>query len=165
MKFIPTFFASVVIATFMGWSAHAHDYKVGNLVIEHPFIPATVKVAPVAAGYMTIKNTGSEDDKLLSISSTFSGKQEIHTMKMVEGVMRMRPLQDGVVIPGGGEAKLAKGGNHMMFIKLNEQMQAGEMRDVTLVFEKAGEVKIGMIVIDPADLDDDEKEDHSGHSN
>ena len=164
MKYITTFLISVMVATFTAWSAHAHDYKVGNLVIDHPFIPATVKVAPVAAGYMTIKNTGSEDDRLVSISSNFSGKQEIHTMKMVEGVMRMRPLQDGIVIPAGGEAKLAKGGDHMMFIKLNEPMQAGELRDVTLVFEKAGEVKIGMIVIDPADLDGDHKDDHSGHT-
>ncbi len=153
------FVASCVLAS-------AHEYKVGDLIIDHPLIPATVKAAPVAAGYLTIKNNGTEADKLIRVEAGFSAKQQIHTMRMVDGVMRMRPLKEGVVIPAGGEATLQRGGNHLMFMKLSEQMQAGELRDVTLVFEKAGEIKIGMIVIDPADLDDDEDHsNHSGHSN
>lgn len=153
----------------LSFSAFAHDYKFGDLIIDHPHIPATVKSAPVAAGYFTIKNTGAQADKLLSVSAGFSAKQQLHTMTMIEGVMRMRPLKDGIEIPAGGEVSLQKGGDHLMFMELSEPMQVGELRDVTLVFEKAGEVKIGMIVIDPVDLEDENKSDdhsnHSGHTN
>ena len=169
MKLFSSFFSSFILLISLSASAFAHDYKFGDLVIDHPHIPATVAAAPVAAGYVKIKNNGTEADRLVSVSAGFSAKQQIHTMNMVEGVMRMRPLKDGVVIPAGGEAVLKQGGDHLMFMKLSEQMQAGEMRDVTLVFEKAGDIKIGMIVIDPADLDDEDQSvdhsNHSGHSN
>lgn len=171
MKRVFALVSSVLIMLATPISAFAHDYNIGDLVIEHPHIPATVKAAPVAAGYLTIKNNGSQADRLLSVSSGFSEKQQIHTMTLIEGVMRMRPLKEGIEIPAGGEVSLQKGGNHLMFMKLSEQMQAGELRDVVLSFEKAGELKVGMIVIDPADLEDDEEKasddhsNHSGHSN
>ena len=152
-------FLSVIV------SANAHDYEHGNLTISHPHIPATVKSAPVAAGYLSIKNNGEEADRLVGVSAGFSKKQELHTMTMIEGVMRMRPLKDGIEIPAGGEVLLKKGGLHIMFMRLNEQMVAGELREVELVFEKAGSVKVGMIVLDPADMDDEKaSEDHSNHS-
>jgi len=166
MKILSSFLAAAIFYFASLFSTHAHEYTFGNLIIDHPHIPATVKSAPVAAGYLVIKNNGAEADRLLSVSAEFSAKQQLHTMTLVEGIMRMRPLKDGVEIPAGDEVKLEQGGNHLMFMKLSEQMQVGEIRDVTLVFEKAGEIKIGMIVIDPVDLDDEVKteDDHSNHS-
>ena len=166
MKLFFSAIFTIVFTVVMTVSALAHDYEIGNLVISHPHIPATVKSAPVAAGYLAIKNNGTEGDRLVSVTAGFSKKQQIHTMTMVEGVMRMRPLKDGIEIPAGGEITLKKGGDHLMFMKLSEQMQAGELREVTLSFEKAGEIKIGMIVVDPEDLEGDEdvSDDHSNHS-
>lgn len=157
------FFSSLILILVFCTSAFANDYEFGDLVIEHPHIPATVEAAPVAAGYLKIKNKGGEADKLISISAEFSAKQQIHTMTMIDGVMRMRPLKGGVEIPAGGEATLRSGGDHLMFMKLNEQMEAGQMRKVTLVFEKAGELEIEMIVVDMSDLGE-ETEDHTKHS-
>jgi len=51
----------------------------------------------------------------------------------------------------------------LMFMKLNEQMEAGQMRKVTLKFEKAGELDVEMIVVDMNDLGE-ETQDHSNHS-
>lgn len=163
MKFISAFSIMFLSAFATCISAFANDYKLGNLVVEHPVIPATVKAAPVAAGYLKITNNGTEADRLVSISADFSAKQQIHTMTMIDSVMRMRPLKDGVEIPAGGEATLRAGGDHLMFMKLNEQMEAGQMRKVTLVFEKAGELEVEMLVVDMSDLGD-EKEDHTNHS-
>ncbi len=164
MKLFYPVISSIMLAFALTFSALAHDYKVGDLVIDHPHIPATVKSAPAAAGYLAIKNNGTEADRLVSVSAPFSAKQQLHTMTMVEGVMRMRPLKDGIEIPAGGEIALKKGGDHLMFMKLSEQIQVGEMREVTLTFEKAGDVKIGMMVIDPADMDHEGSEEHTNHS-
>ena len=163
MKHFLSIISSFVLMFVASSSAFASDYKIGDLVVNHPVIPATVKAAPVAAGYLKIKNNGSEADRLVSISANFSAKQQIHTMTMIDGVMRMRPLKDGVEIPAGGEATLRSGGNHLMFMKLNEQMEAGQKRKVTLVFEKAGQLEVEMVVVDMSDLGE-EKEDHTNHS-
>ena len=56
--------------------------------------------------------------------------------------MKMRPLGDGLEIPAGGSAKLQTGGNHLMFMKLREPMEVGQLRWVILEFEKAGKIQI-----------------------
>lgn len=141
----------------------AHEVVKGDLTINHPVIPATVKAAPVAAGYLEIINNGEEADRLISVSAEFSGKSEIHTMKMEDGVMKMRPLKDGITINPGETVALEKGGKHLMFMMLSEPMEIGQMRKATLVFEKAGAVVVDLLVVDPADLGEKET-DHSGHT-
>lgn len=143
--------------------ASAHDVKHGDLVIEQPVIPATVASAPVAAGYMKITNKGTEADRLVSFEADFTGKESIHTMKMIDGVMKMRPLADGLEIPAGETVALKKGGFHLMFMQLQEQMEVGQMRDVVLNFEKVGKITVKMMVMDPADMHGGDT-DHSGHS-
>jgi copper(I)-binding protein len=71
--------------------ANAKDYKVGALEVDSPWSRAIPKGASVAAGYMTIKNTGATPDRLVSVSTPVAGKVEIHEMTMDNGVMKMRP--------------------------------------------------------------------------
>ncbi len=164
MKLLHLLLTSIFSVFLVTSTAFAHDYTIGKLIIGHPHIPATVKAAPVAAGYVIIVNTGDEADRLVEVKADFSAKQQLHTMKVVDGIVRMRPLKNGITIPANSKVKLKQGGDHIMFMQLNEQMEAGQLRDVTLVFEKAGPVKVGMIVLDPEDLEEDDSEDHSDHS-
>lgn len=120
----------------------AHDYKVGTLEIMHPVARATPPGAPVSGGYMMIKNTGAEADRLIAGSVDFAGKVEIHEMTMDGDVMKMREVEGGLEIPAGGEVELRPGGYHVMFMKLGEQLKPGEKRKATLTFEKAGNVEI-----------------------
>lgn len=120
----------------------ADDYKVGALEIMHPVARATPPGAPVSGGYMTIKNTGAEADRLVAGSVDFAGKVEIHEMTMDGDVMKMRQVEGGLEIPAGGEVVLKPGGYHVMFMQLGEQLKEGEKRKATLTFEKAGEVEI-----------------------
>ena len=116
--------------------------KHGDLEIIAPMIRATLPNQPVSAGYMIIKNTGKESDRLVGGSAEFSAKTEIHEMAMENDVMKMRELADGLEIPAGDEVILKKGGLHVMFMKLSEQMVEGESRKVTLEFEKAGPIEL-----------------------
>ncbi|AKI01403.1 hypothetical protein IMCC20628_02707 [Hoeflea sp. IMCC20628] len=120
----------------------AHDYKVGELMIDHPVARATPPNAPVSGGYMTIHNNGSEADRLVSGEAAFAGRVEIHEMSMEGEVMKMRQLVDGLEVPAGGEVVLKPGGYHIMFIGLEQQLTEGETYPVTLVFEKAGSVDV-----------------------
>ena len=137
---------AVVAMSVIAATASAHEITVGSLTISDPFSRATPPSAPVAGGYMTITNNGSEPDRLIGGSALFAGPVEVHTMKMDGGVMKMRRLEDGLEIPAGGEVVLKPGSFHVMFRQLAEQLTEGELRTVTLVFEKAGEVSIEFIV-------------------
>lgn len=130
-------------------SAHAvlaHEFKVGDITIDHPWSRATPAGAKVAGGYFTIINTGSSPDRLLSISSDISAKAELHQMGVKDGVMTMRPVEGGLEIPAGGTVALKPGAYHLMFMDLKRQPKQGETFSATLTFEKAGAVKVDFAV-------------------
>lgn len=136
-------------AALLGFSATAvvaHDYKLGPIEITHPYARATPPNAPVSGGYMTIRNTGGEADRLIGGKAGFAKKVEIHEMSMENDVMKMRELPGGLEIPAGGEVELKPGGFHVMFIGLDGQLKDGETRAVTLTFEKAGSIDINFNV-------------------
>ena len=122
------------------------SYTVADLVITNVRAGATVPKAPVAGGYMVIKNNGSGPDFLVGGHAAFSGDVQIHEMKMQGDVMKMRELADGLEIPAGGEVVLKPGGYHVMFMKLTEPLSEGENRKVTLIFKNAGSVKVEFAV-------------------
>ena len=123
-------------------SAHANDYKVGALEIDHPWSRAVPKGATVAAGYLTIKNTGTEPDRLVSGSTPVAGKFEFHEMSMDKGVMRMRPVTGGVAIKPGETVELKPQSMHIMMMGLKQPIEKGKSFKGSLVFEKAGAVEI-----------------------
>lgn len=127
-------------------SVFAHEFKVGDLEIEHPWSRATPAGAKVAGGYFTVTNNGSSPDRLLSITSDISEKAELHEMGVKDGVMTMRPVSGGLEIPGGGKVRVAPGGYHLMFIGLKRQPKQGEKFPATLTFEKAGSIAVEFTV-------------------
>ncbi|MGX5804230.1 copper chaperone PCu(A)C [Bradyrhizobium sp. Arg314] len=126
--------------------ARAHEFKVGDLVIEHPWSRATPPGAKVAGGYFTVTNKGSTPDRLLSISSDISDKAELHDMGVKDGVMTMRPVSGGLEIPAGGKVALKPGAYHLMFTGLKRQPKQGEKFPAILTFEKAGSVTVEFAV-------------------
>ena len=121
-------------------SAWAAD-KPGIRVTE-AWSRATPAVAPVAGGFMTLVNDGEREERLLRVESGISQRVEIHEMRHENGVMRMRQLVDGLAVPAGGKVVLKPGGYHLMFIKPVRALAEGERFDATLVFQRAGKVKV-----------------------
>ena len=117
------------------------DADAGTLAVEQPWTRATPGGAPVAGGYATLRNTGTEPDRLLRISSPLAGRAEIHEMAMSGGVMTMRPLPQGLEIKPGETVTLKPGGYHIMFMDLKAPFRQGERVPVTLEFARAGKVE------------------------
>jgi hypothetical protein len=124
--------------------AAAHGFTVGKLTLQHPWTRATA--GKVGAGYTIITNNGTTADQLVSATTPAADKVEFHTMSMDGGVMKMRPLPDGIAIPAGGTAKLAPGGSHLMLIGLKAPLVEGTLVPLTLNFAKAGPVKVELKV-------------------
>jgi copper(I)-binding protein len=123
--------------------ASAHEYKIGDLQILHPWARPTPKGAEVGAAYMTIANAGKTADRLVSATAETAGHVEIHEMSMVDSVMKMRELPGGLEIPAGGKLELKPGSYHLMLIGLKSPIVAGGPAiKGSLTFEHAGKVDV-----------------------
>ncbi|WP_439542790.1 DUF1775 domain-containing protein [Hyphomicrobium sp.] len=119
----------------------------GALAIEGAWTRATAEGAKVAAGYLTLRNTGASADTLLSVSTPAAERAEIHDMTMTDdGVMRMRHLADGLEIPAGGTVELKPAGMHLMFLGLKERLVEGGTLPVTLTFKSGAVTTVALPV-------------------
>jgi len=131
---------AITALVFSPFPVIAQEAKTQNLEISGAFARASPKMVSAGAGFMTIRSLG-DSDRLIGFSSPACEQPELHTHIHDNGMMRMRQV-DAIDIPAGGEAKLEPGGLHLMFIGLTGKLAEGESVDVTLTFEKAGEVNI-----------------------
>ena len=121
--------------------AIAQEFKAGDITIDKAWSRATPKGAEVGAGYLTIHNNGATPERFTGGTADFAGV-EIHEMSMVGGVMKMRELKDGLVIPAHGAVTLAPNGYHLMFTDLKQPLTKGAVAKATLTFEHAGAIPV-----------------------
>ena len=135
-----------MLASLLAAPACADDVRAGDLVISQGWSRATPGGAKVGGGYVTIENKGRAPDRLISVSGDVAGKIEIHEMAVTNGVMTMRPLENGLAIAPGKTVKFAPGGFHLMMMDLKTPLKQGDKVSVTLEFEKAGKVTASLDV-------------------
>ena len=129
--------------------AQAHEYKIGNLEIVHPWARAQLKGSDVADGFVKIINHGSTPDRLLAVKVEFAKAAQIHDMKMDGSTMQMIELKDGVAIPAGATVELKPKAMHVMFMGVTEDLVPDQLIEGELTFEKAGKIKVEFM-IEPA---------------
>jgi copper(I)-binding protein len=129
--------------------AAAQEFKAGSIEIDNPWSRATPKGAKVAAGYLVIKNNGSNPDRLVGATTPAAGKVEVHEVSMDNGVMKMRPLSGGLEIKPGEAVELKPSSFHLMMFDLKHPFENGKPFKASLNFEKAGPVEIEFKVVAP----------------
>jgi len=138
--------ASLLLTAVLPAPLLAKDVQKGPIKIERPWSRATPGGAKVGGGFLKITNTGATPDRLVSAATDVSNVSEIHEMKMVDGVMKMRALGDGIALPPGKTVELKPGGYHLMFMDLKTPLVKDKPFKVKLVFEKAGEIDVEFAV-------------------
>lgn len=139
-------FQVFIAVLFLGASmAHAHDYDVGTLNIDHPWSRATVAGIPNGVAYFGLKNTGDQDDRLVSASTPVADRAELHNHVVDGEVVRMRHV-DNIEIPAGGSVALEPSGLHVMLMGLKQPLKEGETFELTLEFEHAGTTTVDVMV-------------------
>ena len=129
----------------MAWgfvgSVHAHSHQIGQLLIVHPYATATVAGQPTGAVYLTsIRNRGSDPDRLVSASSEVAKHVALHEMQVENDIMRMREVPF-VEIPAKSEITMkhsSSKGYHLMLEGLKRPLNKGDRFSVRLKFERAG---------------------------
>lgn len=134
---------ALALAPFLaGQAVAAADYKVGSLDISQPWARATPKGASTGAAYLTVRNSGSQTERLSCASSAAAAKCQIHEMAMDNGVMKMRPVEGGLEIRPGQTVTLKPGAYHMMLEGLKAPLKAGDTLEATLTASGGGSVKV-----------------------
>jgi len=118
----------------------------GPVAVTGGWSRATPGGVDLAAGYLTITNTGKDGDRLTGGTFERAKKVEVHTMTNEDGVMKMRHLAEGLEVPAGGTVELKPGGLHLMLVGLSSGLKAGETVKGTLAFEKAGNIDVTLTV-------------------
>lgn len=118
--------------------------------IADPYARASTMMSQSGAAFMRIINHGDTDRRLISVQSDAAERVELHThVEDANGVMRMMEVTEGFVIPANGEHVLARGGDHLMFLGLNQSFSQGDEIRVTLSFEEGDD----MDIVIPVDLE------------
>jgi periplasmic copper chaperone A len=133
-------------ALFAAGAANGHELRAGKLVIVHTWVRATPPGVTVTAGYGKITNTGTVADRLIGASLSGALGAEIHSTTERDGIVKMRPLRDGIPIPAGQTVELKPGNLHIMFSGLTSPLEEDTYVDGTLTFQKAGKIAVEFFV-------------------
>ncbi|MDF3415779.1 copper chaperone PCu(A)C [Sulfitobacter sp. M57] len=159
MKFTTVFAAGIAASILSATALFA-----GDISIKDAYARSSTPTSKTGAAFLMLMNAGDADDRLVAASSDVAKRVELHTHKDAgNGVMQMVEIEGGITVPAGGMHMLQRGGDHIMFMGLTGPLEQGQEVNVTLTFEKAGEVEVVIPV------DHERKADHGAmkhdHSN
>ena len=148
MQMIRTILAAA-LAVSLAHPARAQNQIAAGVVVLEPWTRATTASAATAAGYMALRNDGSQPERLLSAASPLARAVELHETRMDGDIMRMRQLDGGLVLPPMSTVRLDPGGTHFMLVGSAHAFKRGERVPLTLRFEHGGEVNVELQVEAP----------------
>jgi copper(I)-binding protein len=114
-----------------------------QVAVNEAWVRATVAQQKATGAFMTL--TSKQDSKLVSASSPVAGVVEVHEMKMVDDVMRMRQIP-ALPLPAGQPVALNPGGYHLMLLELKQPLKDGDKVPLTLEVEDGKQVRSSITV-------------------
>lgn len=121
------------------WSSGVR-LKSSDLEINDQWVKAAK--SGMTAGFGVITNP---TDKPITIvgarSPRYAGLIQLHQVAMQNGSMVMQEKDGGITIPAGGSVTLEPGGDHLMFMRLKQSIDAGDMVPVLLITSDGGKLR------------------------
>ncbi len=120
--------AFLLAASLLASAAHA------QVTVDRPWVRTTVAQQTTTAAYLTI--TSVQGGKLVDASSPVAASVEVHEMKMVGDLMKMRSVP---VLPlaAGKPVEFRPNGYHLMMTGLKAPLKPGDVVPISLVVEDA----------------------------
>jgi hypothetical protein len=113
--------------------------------VGHPWTRATPPGAKVAAGYLSVRNSGKLPERILGASSPAAERVELHIQVREGDVLKMREVQS-VEVPPGQSRMLRPGSLHLMLVNLRKPLVRGQSIPLTLRFERTGDLQVELEV-------------------
>ncbi|KAA0686107.1 MULTISPECIES: copper chaperone PCu(A)C [Azospirillum] len=126
----------------------ADPIRAGDIVVEQAWARATAPAAKTGAAYLTIRNAGTQPDRIASMAAPVAGHVMAHQTKQEGDVLRMHEAGP-LALPPGGALDMKPGGTHVMLMDLKGGLKPGQEFPLTVTFEKAGAVQVPVKVGKP----------------
>ncbi|MEZ5657804.1 MAG: copper chaperone PCu(A)C [Burkholderiaceae bacterium] len=132
--------------------------------VSDPWVRGTVGGQKASGAFMTV-NT-QEKLTLVGADSDVTAHTEVHEMRMVGDVMRMRRVE-AVPLAPDAPLELKPGGYHIMLLDLDKPLEPGQSVHLKLHFERADGGRLSLPVVAPvlaltASMGSG-KQEHQGH--
>ena len=118
-----------------------------GLRIDSPMARETLPGQTVTSAYLVIYNESNRPRRLLGASTPVAREIQFHDMTLRDGVMRMRPITDGIVVPPHDRVVFESGGQHLMLIGLQVPLSAGRSVPLTLRFDRDSELTTSLRIV------------------
>ncbi|MGR3746373.1 MAG: copper chaperone PCu(A)C [Pseudooceanicola nanhaiensis] len=116
-----------------------------EVVVSDPWARASILASRPGAAYLTLRSDA--DDRLLSATTPVADHVMIHASETdADSVARMIHL-DALDLPAGRMVRFAPGGMHLMLMGLAGKLDEGASFPLTLTFERAGAITVGVPVL------------------
>jgi periplasmic copper chaperone A len=113
----------------------------GGVQATDAYVRATPPGMTMTAAYMVLTNRGSDERRLVAVSSPVAARVELHENVEADGMAQMRKIEH-VVLPAGGEVALQEGGMHVMLMGLERSLSPGEQVDLVLEFADGERIEV-----------------------
>ena len=94
-----------------------------------------------AGAYVTLHNDGSQDVKLVSVSSPAYAMPMLHRSHLEDGKMVMSGVE-AITVPAHGELALKPGGYHIMLMQARREVHPGMHLPLTLNFDDGEQLRV-----------------------
>lgn len=126
--------ALVLSGLLFSLSANAKSCTHEDIVISDVFIKPVMKGKNSTAGYATLHSICSTDMELIGVEVPFKSVVELHDMKHEDGVMKMNKV-DSIKIEPNKTVELKKGGMHIMFMDIKDDLLEKSQMKVKFKFK------------------------------
>ena len=110
-----------------------------GLVLSDFWIKKVIANNNITAGYIKIENKNEKNERLISVTSDFSKRIEIHDIYIKNNVMIMKHLEQGVLIKSKSQLDFKTGSLHIMFIDLTKSLKKKNYKKLNLILKTQGQ--------------------------
>lgn len=100
----------------------------------------------MAAAYVTLGNSSTQPDVLTGAVISGVNQLQIHKSEVIDGIMHMSEVENGISIAAGKETSLKPGSYHLMLMSLSKPFPTEGKISGTLFFQKAGSVPVEFLL-------------------
>lgn len=116
--------------------------------VADPYVRMAPPGSKTTGAFMTLKNAGDKEAKLVTAASSAANVTELHNHINDGGVMRMRQVKE-IAVPARGEVALKPGSYHVMLIDMKAPLKEGDHVMINLGFADGSSKEVHATVKKP----------------
>jgi copper(I)-binding protein len=133
--------ASLALALASCGGDDAASESAGEIAVADAWSRQPVSGQPTTAVYAVVSNPTNADITIVAASSPITDRVELHeTVENDDGTMTMREMDDGFVVPAGGDFTFESGGPHIMLFDIDADTYPTDQVEITLDFDGADSI-------------------------